>query len=143
MFTDKDALRTSAAIGVAVRVGLTESRVENSADLARLASEFVLRPARLIVEVTPTIPLSMASILASKSQSELLNSLNAIVTVNDNPPLVIKFHEPPPAPGTEGQEPGLDNLDIQPLDDLEDLSRAPHTGTGEPFPGPEARVLAR
>jgi hypothetical protein len=152
---DLEGMRTTVAGSAAALIELSQSSVPNAPALGKLASELILKPGRLAIEMAPQEPLSMTSILRSSTQSELLNSLNISVAVNEGPPLTLAFAEPPAPPA--GDEPpeglerledledldnfedlDLENLDLENLNDLDDLSLAP----GGP-PAPLSALKAR
>ncbi|MDR2455336.1 MAG: hypothetical protein LBE49_01910 [Deltaproteobacteria bacterium] len=101
---NKEVMRTTVAVTAPILLGLAENRVGNTAEIGQLVSEFIVDPNLLVIDLSPTEPLSMTSILRSQTQSELLNSLNATITVNDNSPLLIEFIEPPALPPAEGED---------------------------------------
>jgi hypothetical protein len=113
---DREILRTLAAVSAASTLAFADNRLENSAALGELASQFILKPGSLVIELAPVQPLSPASALGAASQSELLNSLNATVAVNGQSPLTLKFIDPPEPEGLP-QEPEV----IEELDDFDDL----------------------
>ena len=125
MGQDKEVVRTLAAISAAAYLGFAEGSLENAAALGQLASEFILHPGKLSVEISPVAPLSASSAYGADSQVELLNSLNAVVTVNSEPPLALKFIEPPEeaAPEGPGEDEGDDGEDDDGLEGLEGLGQ--------------------
>lgn len=133
--SDKEVLRAIASNSVQTMMMFVEDRLANAAEIGALASEFIKSPGKLVIEVTPSEPFSVTTVYNATSESEMLNQLNATVTVNDNSPVTLIFTEPPAQPAEEGEGIGEDDLelpegidgseDIETLDGLEDLSMAP------------------
>ncbi|MDR3204393.1 MAG: hypothetical protein LBV23_06580 [Deltaproteobacteria bacterium] len=69
------------------------SKVENFDDYAKALSNFITKPQKLVIDISPKSAFNYVSATSSNSATKIVDLLNASLSVNDQAPIVLKLKE--------------------------------------------------